>query len=236
MLSLAVLLAVTAGAVAQAVSGVGFGLVCGPLLVAALGPRDGVRLSVLLSMAVNLGVLAWAHREVAWSRLPLLLTAAGLSTPLLAWALTPLPARTLQVLAGATALAGALALAVGLSWPAARGRTGTAAAGVVSAAMNVVAGIGGPAVVLHAANAGWPAAQTRATLQVYFLCLNTVAVLSLGTPAVGGGLVAAAAAGLVLGLGAGALVARRVGERSARGAALALAGAGGAVVLARALG
>jgi uncharacterized membrane protein YfcA len=55
--------AVLVGAVAQSVSGIGFVLVCGPLLVAALGAHDGVRLAVVLSLVVNLAV-----RSCSWCR------------------------------------------------------------------------------------------------------------------------------------------------------------------------
>ena len=59
-------LAVLVGAMAQSVSGIGFVLVCGPLLVAALGPDDGVRLAVVLSLTVNVAVLArtWRAAEL----------------------------------------------------------------------------------------------------------------------------------------------------------------------------
>ena len=53
MLIAAVLFAVLVGTLAQSISGIGFALVCGPLLVAALGPQDGVRLSVLLSLVLD---------------------------------------------------------------------------------------------------------------------------------------------------------------------------------------
>ncbi|MDQ1374120.1 MAG: uncharacterized protein QOJ09_1458, partial [Actinomycetota bacterium] len=50
-------LAVAAGAVAQAVTGLGFSLVSAPLLIALAGPRDGVRLNLVLSVLVNVVLL-----------------------------------------------------------------------------------------------------------------------------------------------------------------------------------
>ena len=63
MLIAAVLAAVLVGTLAQSVSGIGFALVCGPLLVAALGAQDGVRLAVLLSLVLNVVLLARLDRK-----------------------------------------------------------------------------------------------------------------------------------------------------------------------------
>lgn len=230
-----VALAVLVGALAQSVSGIGFSLVCGPLLVAALGPADGVRLGVVLSLALN-AVLLVRHRSATDLRSAvLLLVPAVLTTPLWARAVRSAPSRLAEALAGAAALLGALALAAGLRWRAARGRAGAVGAGVLSAGTNVVAAIGGPPVALYAANAGWPAEASRSTLQLYFLVLNVAALASLGLPQVPGTLLAACAAALVVGMLAGAPLARRVPERAARRTTLALAGLGGAVVLVGAL-
>lgn len=226
-------LAVLVGAVAQSVSGIGFVLVCGPLLVAALGPADGVRLAVVLSLVVNVAVLARTGRQARMQPALLLLVPALVATPVLAWALRPAPERLAAGLAGASAVLGAAALAAGLRWPAARGRAGAVAAGVVSAAMNVAAAIGGPAIALYARNADWPATAMRSTAQVYFLGLNVVALLSLGPPHVPGGLLVGCLAALAAGLVLGARVARRVAEPASRRLILALAAAGGLAVLAR---
>ena len=225
------MLAVAAGAVAQSVSGIGFTLVSGPLLVAALGPADGVRLSVALSLVVNVAVLTRAAREISWRDATLLMVPAVLATPLLARLLRDAPERASQALAGAATLLGALVLGAGVRWRAAGGRAGAVGAGVVSAAMNVVAGVGGPAVALYAANAGWPAAALRSTGQAYFLVLNVVALASLGLPAVPGGLVLACLVALAAGLLVGARLADRVPEAGARRVTLVLAGLGGLVVL-----
>ena len=228
-------LAVAAGALAQSVSGIGFALVCGPLLVVALGPADGVGLAVALSLLVNLAVLARSARRASLRDALLLAVPALLATPLLVRALERAPERLATSLAGAATVAGALALAVGLRWRRAAGRCGAVAAGLLSAAMNVVAGIGGPAVALYAANAGWPADAMRSTGQVYFLLLNVVALAALGLPDVSGRLAAACLAALGVGLLAGGPIAARVPEQAARRTTLALAALGGLVVLARAV-
>ncbi|MDT7538228.1 MAG: uncharacterized protein QOI82_1813 [Actinomycetota bacterium] len=226
-------LAVLVGAVAQSVSGIGFVLVCGPLLVAALGPDEGVRLAVVLSLVVNAAVLARTWRDAELRTALLLLVPAALATPLVVRLLRSAPDRLAEGLAGAAAVVGASALAVGLRWRAARGRAGAVLAGVVSAAMNAAAGIGGPAIALYAGNADWPATAMRSTAQVYFIGLNVVALISLGFPHVAGTLLAGCVAALVIGLLLGSVVARRVPERLARQLTMSLAAVGGLVVVVR---
>jgi uncharacterized membrane protein YfcA len=231
----AVLTAVLLGTLAQSVSGIGFALVCGPLLVAALGPQNGVRLAVLLSLLLNVVLLTRLWRMVDRRRTLLLLAPSAFATPLLAAGARGLPMRPAAALAGAVVLIGVALLASGARWHAARGTAGAVAAGLLGAATNVVAAVAGPVVALWAANAQWPADVQRASLQAYFLGLNCVALPSLGLPSVGGGLLLGCV--LALGLGAllGAPLARRVSEEAARRTTLALAAAGGAAVLVRAL-
>ena len=235
MLTAAVVGAVLVGALAQSVSGIGFVLVCGPLLVAALGPADGVRLAVLLSLLLNLALLVRLWRLVDLRPTLLLLVPAAVATPLVAWAVRDLPTRPAAALAGAVVVAGVVVLASGVRWEAARGPAGAAVAGVLGAAGNVVAGVSGPMVALWAANAQWRADVARASLQAFFLGLNCVALPSLGLPQVSGGLLAGCLAGLAVGSLLGVPLARRVSDTAARRLTLGLAGAGGAAVLLRAV-
>lgn len=223
------------GTLAQSVSGIGFSLVCGPLLVAALGPQDGVRLAVLLSLVLNLVLLARLWRLVDGRRTLLLLVPSALATPLLALAVRDLPVRPAAALAGGVVLGGVALLALGVRWEAARGPAGAVTAGILGAATNVVAAVAGPVVALWAANAEWRADVQRASLQAYFLGLNCVALPSLGLPEVGAPLLLGCLGALAVGAALGVPLARRVGERTARRTTLSLAGAGGAVVLVRAV-
>ncbi len=234
MLIAAAVLAVVLGALAQSVSGIGFVLVCGPLLVAALGPADGVRLAVLLSLLLNVALLTRLWRLVDVPRTLQLLVPGVLATPLLAVGIRSVPARPAAALAGGVVLAGVAVLASGLRWEAARGPGGAAAAGVLGAAGNVVAGVAGPVTALWAANAEWRAEVARASLQAVFLGLNCVALPALGLPDVSGRLLLACLVGMVTGSLLGIPLAHRVGEQGARRTTLGLAAAGGVAVLVRA--
>lgn len=235
MLIAAVLLAVLLGTLAQSVSGIGFSLVCGPLLVAALGAADGVRLSVLLSLVLNVVLLSRLWRDVEVRTTLLLLVPSALTTPLFAVAARRLPERAGAAAAGAVVLLGVALLAAGVRWQAARGRTGAVAAGIAGALTNVLAGVAGPVVALWAANAEWPHRRQRASLQAYFLGLNCVALPSLGAPRVSLPLLAGCLLALGVGVVGGAPLSRRVSAPTARRATLALAGTGGAAVLLGAL-
>ena len=223
------------GTLAQSVSGIGFALVCGPLLVAALGPTDGVRLSVLLSLVLNVVLLSRLWREVELARVLLLLVPSALATPIFVLLVRRLPERPAAALAGAVVVLGVALLASGVRWRAARGRIGAVTAGVLAAGSNVVAGVAGPLVALWSANAGWEVRAQRAGLQAYFLGVNCVALPALGAPEVPGRLLLGCLVALAVGAALGIPVARRVSDVAARRATLALAAAGGAAVLLRAL-
>jgi uncharacterized membrane protein YfcA len=222
------------GAIAQSVSGIGFSLVCGPFLVALLGIHDGIRLSVVLSLLLNVVLLVRHRGDVDRRGALLLLVPAAVATPVWAMLVRAVPDRPARAAAGAVVLLGAALLASGLRWRAATGTAGAIGVGVVAALTNVVASVAGPPVALWAENAEWQPDRQRATLQAFFLGLNVVALASLGPPHVG----VAALLWCVTAMGAGAVlgarVAARVPERIARRVTLALAAAGGLVVLASA--
>jgi uncharacterized membrane protein YfcA len=227
-------LAVALGAVSQGVTGIGFSLVCAPILIAVLGPREGVRTALVLSTVLNSALLLRTHRHVLVREGSLLLVPAVGSTPLLAWASRRIEARWLTLAAGVLTVMSASALASGWRWArAARSSVAGVVAGVISAAMNVVGSIGGPAAALYSVNAGWPASRARPTLQVVFLASNVVAIASLGFPHRWRPELFLATA---VGLGLGSLLARRVPEHAARSATLGVAALGGVVAIVRALG
>ena len=223
---------------AQGITGLGFSLVCAPILIAVLGPREGVRTALVLSTFLNVALLTRTHRSVLVREGSLLLVPAVAATPLLAWASRRIDGRVLTIVAGVLTVASAAALLSGLRWRrAARSPAAAVSAGVVSAAMNVVGSIGGPALALYSVNAGWVPSRARPTLQVIFLMSNLVAMASLGLPRFGGfgGRWSALFAALFVGWLVGLRVARYVPEGAARVATLGVAAAGGLVAIGRAL-
>jgi uncharacterized membrane protein YfcA len=220
-------LAVAAGAVTQSITGLGFSLVSAPFLVALAGPRDGVRLNLLLSAVINLAYLVPERTEARAGDAARLLVPAAVVTPMTAWLTGRIDSDPLAVVAGIVTVAAAVALLAGIRVR----QPHVVVAGGLSGAMNTVAGIGGPAVAVYAVGAGWPASVRRATFQLYFLGLNAVGLLALGPrwpPAL-------LWLGLGTGFAAGWLAHGRLREDAARTTTLTIAVAGGMVAVARGL-
>ncbi len=214
---------VGAGALAQSVTGLGFSLVAAPGLIALLGPRDGVAVVVLLGTLASVIPLAHQWRHVLVRDGLTLLVPTLLATPVVGLIVAGADTSVLAVAAGIGVLIGVAALWRGLRWSRLHSAPGAIGAGIASATLNVVGGVGGPPVALYAANAGWDPHRTRATLQGFFLAqgIVTVAVLgvSLPTPAM---LVALLTGALV-----GTWAAPRIPHEAARHAVLVVAGLGG---------
>ena len=224
--------AVAVGVAAQALTGFGFSLVSAPFLVAAYRAPTGVQLNLVLSLAVNLAVLAREHRHVDRRAAGLLMGPALVAVLPAAYAARRVSSGFLTVAAGVVCLLAVVVLARGRALRRGRGRAGTAVVGFVSGAMNVLAGISGPPVVLFALGAGWPAQRARPTMQLFFLGLNVVTIVSLGRPD-------RFPPGLAVGFAGGVLGAARFGGRpstvSLRRATLTIAAVGSTLAIVRGL-
>jgi uncharacterized membrane protein YfcA len=220
-------LAVAGGAIAQAITGLGFSLVSAPFLVALEGPRDGVRLNLVLSVLVNVALLLPQRAHVRRRDTVRLLVPAAIATPIAAWVTRDADTDALFIVAGALTFASVVALAAGVRVR----RSSATVAGALSGVMNTVAGIGGPVVAIHALNENWPGHERRATFQLYFLALNLVGILVLGPKWPSPVLLA----GLVGGWLLGRRIAPLVSEENARTATLVVAAAGSLVAVARGL-
>lgn len=215
--------AVLVGATAQSISGIGFALVCGPLLVAVAGPDEGVPLAVALGALLNTSVLLRHRSDLEPRRLLPLLLPALVAVPLFAAGVTRLPARGAEALAGGCAILGAALLAAGLRSRRLAGRGGAVLASVASSGMQVVAGIGGPTTALYTVNAGWPAAAARSTLQAWFLALNLLTLVVLGLPDAAVATIATCVVAMLAGSWLGGRLVSRVTEAAARRTTLGLA-------------
>jgi uncharacterized protein len=224
--------AVALGAAVQSVTGFGFSLVCAPFLIAAYWAPRGVQLNLVLAVVVNLAMLAREHRGIDYRAAGLLLVPAVAATIPVAYAARHTQSGPLTVVAGVVCLGAVAALARGRSVRGTSGRAGTVVMGALSGGMNVIAGISGPAVAVFAVNAGWPSDRSRPTMQVVFLGINVVSLMSLGWP---DRLPAGLAVGFAAGILAGGVVAGRLPGGFVRAATLAVAGAGSVLAIARGL-
>lgn len=226
------MVAVVFGAVAQAVTGFGFSLVTAPFLVAAYGAPEGVQVNLVLSVGLNLLLLVSGRHHLDARAAGRLLAPAVVATVLVGALIRGSDTDAVTVAAGLLCLGGVAAVARGRLLRRLTGAAGTVVVGALSGAMNVAAGIGGPPVVLFGATAGWTPQVARPTLQLFFLGINVVALLTLGGPdEVTVWVIAAAFVGLAI----GHLVTRRLHEDQVRSAVLVTAAAGSLLAVARGL-
>lgn len=227
--------AVLLGAVAQAITGIGFSLICAPLLTLALGGGEGVLMANVLALVVNLIILARGRRQVVWRNAGLLLVSAAVAVPLTAWAIEGVDTDGLAVATGVLILAAVAALARGTRIRSLQGTAGAVVAGAASGAMNVTGGVGGPAVASYALNAGWDPATRRSTFAAYFFGLNVLSVAARGGPETSPGFFAALVAAVVVGYAVGIGPADRLDHDAVRRLTLALAAAGAVAVIVQAV-
>ena len=217
-------LGVMAGALTQRVTGVGFALVCAPLLVLIVGPFEGVVLSNLLGLTVSVIVFIAHWRDTEWKKGLLLAVPALIAIPFGAYVAKNVPPAPLMVIIG-------LLVIVALSERARvlRGPGGAVVAGASSGFMNVTAGVGGPAIVLYAVSTAWEHRKFVATFQFYSIFTNTASLAAKGgLPHVTPTALVLSFSALGVGLVGGEIISRHVDHELARRLAISLA-LGGAV-------
>jgi hypothetical protein len=224
--------AVLLGSISQATTGFGFSLVSAPFLVAAYGAPAGVQLNIVLSIVLNVLLVATGWRTVDRRAVGRLLAPAAVATLLIGPIIKGRDTDGLTVAAGVLCLVG-----VGMvtrSWTHRRltGSAGAIVTGALSGSMNVVAGIGGPPVVLFGTTAGWSPEISRPTLQTFFLGINLVALATLGAPS---HLPSSVGLAMVAGFLVGRPLVSRLHAGQVRVAVLVIAAAGSIVAIVRGL-
>ncbi|MFI5895203.1 TSUP family transporter [Actinoplanes sp. NPDC051513] len=234
-LTVAVVAVVAVAAALQALSGIGFALVAGPLLILALGQSDGVRLTVTLGLLLNAMILAGTLRHTRWG------DAARLFVPaaLLVWPAALVTGRLREdwvlAFAGVAVLAGVGLIVSGRRAHWVDRPAGAIAAGAAGGVLNVLAGVSGPPVALFVAHRAWAPRVSTATVQAYALPLNAVTLAVLGPPAGRPAQFLGAVLALLVGAGVAWPFARRIGPGTVRALALAMAAVGAISLIARAL-
>lgn len=222
---------VLAGAATQRVTGLGFALVSSPVLVLVTGPYEGVLLANLLSLVVNLVVLALTWRAVELRRTLLLTVPALVVLPLGALVAQRTRPPVLLVVVGVLVVAALVAMLAAGQARVFSGTRGAVAAGALSGFMNVTAGVGGPAITLYAVGAEWAHTGFVASIQLYFALQNAGALALKGLPHLTRTELGVALAALAVGIVAGQALSPRVDPARARTAVVVLALAGGAATV-----
>lgn len=220
--------AVLVGAGTQRITGMGFALMASPLLVLVLGVDDGVGTSQVLTLIASVIVLTQLWRSVEWRKSALLFAASVVGVVPGAWLTRQLRAPVLAILIGALVIVALAAVLMDERARVFRGTAGGATAGFLSGFMNVTAGVGGPPIVLYRLSTDWPHTPYVATVQVYFIGLNTASLAARGRPDLDGATWVAVVGALVVGLVLGDRLAGHVTDAQARGLIVAVA-LGGAI-------
>ncbi|NQX12110.1 sulfite exporter TauE/SafE family protein [Microbacteriaceae bacterium VKM Ac-2855] len=231
-LGVAVLLVVAVGAAAQVVTGVGFALVCAPLLLLTLGRDQGIRTVLAMSILLNVYVLLRSFRHVRIGDAARMLLPSVAFVPLTVLFAGLVRGPVLTAVAGAVIITATTIVALGRPLPFLEGNRGVYIAGAASGVFNVLAAASGPPVTLLAVQRRWSPAATRGTLQVFALGLNILTLVILGPIAGDYSQLGWAAAGLVFGTAAASLTVHRAPAHVVRPVTLAIAGVGGATLVA----
>jgi len=233
-----VILAVFIGALAQRATGLGFAMISAPVLVLLLGAFDGVLLVNLCGAVAALLIITRVWHLIDWRQF-WLLTIPGLLAVVPGTVVSVLFAGpVLQILVGATlVVALTVSLIVRRSFRPLAAAPSAVVAGAISGFTNTTAGVGGPALSVHAVLTRWDQRVFAATIQPYFVVSGVLAFAAkiAGAPqelsTYAWWLWTAIVVTILLGLAAGEWVSKRISARSARLAVLALAYGGGALAI-----
>lgn len=235
-----VLIAVVAGALAQRLAGLGFGLLVSPVLVVLLGPFDGVMIINLCGAASSLLILSRVWRHVSWRRYLGLAACALIGVVPGAWLASHVPEAPLEICIGALLILGLLASQrLNRSEWRVSGPVPMASLGFTSGLMNAAAGVGGPAITAYAMVTRWEQKSFGATLQPYFVTTGLSSLLSKylfsggHLPALQGWQWMGILAAMILGIVAGDLLAGRVRPGVVRRIVVAIAYAGAVSTMAK---
>lgn len=170
-------LAVVAAGYVQGLTGLGFAVVCTPVLVLLTSrPREAVFLSLLLGAVLSVGVTVESRRAVRLRRSWPLLAGALVGTPVGLAVLVRANTEALQLIIAVTALVMAAVWLVRLPAPIGREPSGLAAAGLVGGFLNGSTSMGGLPPTMLVSIQRWPVLEGRAALVTFNLVSYSLAI------------------------------------------------------------
>lgn len=207
-----------AAAFLQGVTGIGFALIAGPVLLLALNDGVAAPITALLTLAISVLLLPGAWRAVDRTLFLRFITAALLALPL-GFLLFAVASPTLLKLIAGLVIGGlTAAMITGASAASASpGRAGDAAAGALGGALGGALSILGPPLSLRMTALGLPKAVNRGTVIAFFVASYPVVFAGQSLLGAGGAgdtafRALAYAPATLLGAVAGQLAASRVSE------------------------
>lgn len=172
----ACILVVFLTAIMRGYTGFGFALVAVPLLALIADPVTAVPMVLLLEVVGSLQLLPGLWRSAHLRSVLLLVAGALLATPIGLYGLAALPADVMRLVIALVVLATTCALAAGLKASREPRAPATFGVGILSGLLNGAAAMSGPPVVLFYLNAQTAMHVGRASIVLYFLLSDTVAI------------------------------------------------------------
>jgi len=174
--------AVFAASLLQGATGIGFGVIAGPILLFVLNSASAIQVSIIQSLVIALVLAPSVYRNIDRSVLKLLVYGSCVGIPLGIFVFIRIDVETLKLLAGVSV--GFMALTTAGVFEKLKGesgrntRSGTAiGVGVVSGAMSSSLGMPGPVPAAWMIASGCSKAVTRATILVLFVPSYSAALL-----------------------------------------------------------
>ncbi|WP_261624284.1 sulfite exporter TauE/SafE family protein [Nesterenkonia marinintestina] len=234
--------AVLVGTVLQRISGSGVGLVVAPVLTIIIGPGLGVLITNMTTMVSGFLIMLAVLPRIDWRRYRRVGLPAVLGAVPGAWLVGQLSAGWLAIILAGLVLC-ALALTIGLpKLPQWTGRTSGIIAGTLGGFFNTTSGVAAPVMVVYSRVSAWGPSSFAATMQPIFLTMGAASVvtkLAMGSVDTDGHvpvdlwvLFPLVVVTVLVGIGAGGLLAKVVTPTGARRLAMTLAtlGAVGALI------
>ncbi len=181
-------LVVLAGSVLQSATGMGLGLLIGPVLILVMDSVAAITVAVVLNLAVSLVLLPKEIRELGLSSMLPLLAGCVVGIPLGQWLLAGVELDTLKLLAGVGVSIAAVQLLLrarpgaGATTMSAAGpllaRATTTSAGLIAGIMTASLAMPGPALMWGMGHLGLDARTIRANLRALFAAAYSLALIS----------------------------------------------------------
>lgn len=237
---LLIFIIVAVGSAMQRISGMGLGLIAGPVLAVTMGPVEGILVVNVLAFFNAAATTATVREYVDWRKFAIIGSVLILGSVPAALLVREVSGSLLQALVGGLLLIALAVTTFGKKYiPRAEGTAPAVVAGIAGGFMNTLAGIAGPAITVYAQASRWPQQSFAATLQPIFMVAGALSFITKILSGAGSLtdtnwlIWPVGVLGMALGLWVGVRLSEKVSRPRARNIALILATAGGVTALVR---
>ncbi|NMF31602.1 sulfite exporter TauE/SafE family protein [Corynebacterium ammoniagenes] len=240
IIALGVFLAIAVGSCMQRVSGMGVGLITGPVISILLGPVEGIMVLNILACANAAATTVTVRRNVQWRYVWLIGSVLVIGSVPAAFLIAATETAPLLIIVGALLLIALAVVTFGKNlFPSVTGRTPALTAGVLGGFANTLAGVAGPVFTVYFTAAKWPQAQYAATMQPLFMIAGALSFIvkalvgAASLTSIDWLVWPAGIAGMLVGISIGGLIAGKIDKAAARKLSLFIAAAGATAAIIR---